>query len=881
MRKFIMILFLLMATNANAQYKNVFNPMSGKWDFVGVSAVGDLVSGLCTANQILKKNVGNTAWACSADNASGGSAGTAPADVDYLVVTANGTLSAEVVIGKVDDTVIVANGTTWQAKAVADCDDSSGNHLNYDTGANSFSCGTSSSASGGDVISAGDCADGACGDGSSDGGTYYRLYDGDSNYAQLDTVNLSGDRTLNLPNVTGTLLAREQIDTSAEIELIVTNETGSAGSLVFSNGPTLSSPTISDIRTVDGGTIRDNNVNEQIIFSTTASAVNEFTVKNAATGNAPQLQATGGDTDVSIALVPKGAGRVTISTDLTITGDDLFMTTNTDRFVLMADGTNYNPEAINLGTDTVGDFVNSITAGNGVSSTGAASGENISHTLAVVLKTVGENAVGTTNSVSGLEFESAELTMLQGCGDGQILKWEETDDKWHCTADDSAGSITGTDMHVMFFDGADSPAGDAGMTYNKTTNVLTLTGSVVVADEVYNATDWNGETDVPTKNAVRDKIETISATEVNNLETITTGIATTEIPIGTAANTVVYAALSGQATMTNGGVVTVNDVTCTNCLTVTEVASADLATNVSDADFGDITVASGVWAVDPNAVVLETDTSGAYVANLTATAEETTVSGGGAENATITIGLPDNVEIDGTLHIVGAVTTNSTVAVNTAGVKLTGSNGALTFLGLGTGADESLTLDVNGTTNMAVFLTTTGVTNAVFEKINLSVIANEATDATLVLEADDSDDTNDTWTIESEAADNDLSIVVGATEQVKLPAAGGVVITGDGTQSTITEGVVVNNGNGTDEDDDFTVKASGGTYEIDAGGGTLMSTTNDAGWTAVDQTDNQACTTGCTSACLFGVANATGTAVTGIVSCADTTADTCVCMGPS
>lgn len=45
-----------------------------------------------------------------------------------------------------DDNVMVGNGTTWQSKAIADCDDSGGNHLNYDTGTNAFSCGTSGGA---------------------------------------------------------------------------------------------------------------------------------------------------------------------------------------------------------------------------------------------------------------------------------------------------------------------------------------------------------------------------------------------------------------------------------------------------------------------------------------------------------------------------------------------------------------------------------------------------------------------------------------------------------------------------------------------------------------------------------------------------------------
>ncbi len=42
--------------------------------------------------------------------------------------------------------------------------------------------------------------------------------------------------------------------------------------------------------------------------------------------------------------------------------------------------------------------------------------------------------------------------------------------------DDMPGgsTITGTDTHVLFFDGADNPAGDAGMTYNKTTDTLTV-----------------------------------------------------------------------------------------------------------------------------------------------------------------------------------------------------------------------------------------------------------------------------------------------------------------------------------------------------------------------------------------------------------------------
>lgn len=63
----------------------------------------------------------------------------------------------------------------------------------------------------------------------------------------------------------------------------------------------------------NGNSINDENDNEQIKFATTASAVNEMTATNAATGNAPELSATGGDTNVDLNLTPKGIGRVTLN----------------------------------------------------------------------------------------------------------------------------------------------------------------------------------------------------------------------------------------------------------------------------------------------------------------------------------------------------------------------------------------------------------------------------------------------------------------------------------------------------------------------------------------------------------------------------------------
>jgi hypothetical protein len=62
----------------------------------------------------------------------------------------------------------------------------------------------------------------------------------------------------------------------------------------------------------DAHGINDENGNEQIIFQTTSSAVNQFDITNAATGSGPKLQATGGDTNIDLDIEAKGTGHVTV-----------------------------------------------------------------------------------------------------------------------------------------------------------------------------------------------------------------------------------------------------------------------------------------------------------------------------------------------------------------------------------------------------------------------------------------------------------------------------------------------------------------------------------------------------------------------------------------
>ena len=100
------------------------------------------------------------------------------------------------------------------------------------------------------------------------------------------------------------------------------------------NGPTLSSTgddTNIDINITPKGTgrtvvgalsatsprvitgVNDTNGNELLKVTATASAVNELTLANAATGNGPTLSSTGDDTNIDINITPKGTGAVNIS----------------------------------------------------------------------------------------------------------------------------------------------------------------------------------------------------------------------------------------------------------------------------------------------------------------------------------------------------------------------------------------------------------------------------------------------------------------------------------------------------------------------------------------------------------------------------------------
>jgi hypothetical protein len=111
---------------------------------------------------------------------------------------------------------------------------------------------------------------------------------------------------------------------------VLTADSSATGGLSWSSLPvtltntvTLSNKTLTSPRFADGGFIADANGNEMVIFDTVASAVNELTIGNAATGTNPFIAASGGGTNISINLIPKGTGQVQSN------GIDILTQTNT------------------------------------------------------------------------------------------------------------------------------------------------------------------------------------------------------------------------------------------------------------------------------------------------------------------------------------------------------------------------------------------------------------------------------------------------------------------------------------------------------------------------------------------------------------------------
>jgi hypothetical protein len=98
------------------------------------------------------------------------------------------------------------------------------------------------------------------------------------------------------------------LDSTVSITGLSTTATGTVLTLTDS-----SINSTQDIRLPTAKAIADDSGNEYLKFAKTASAVNEITITNSATGNSPDLSVTGGDTNVGLSITTKGTGLIKLN----------------------------------------------------------------------------------------------------------------------------------------------------------------------------------------------------------------------------------------------------------------------------------------------------------------------------------------------------------------------------------------------------------------------------------------------------------------------------------------------------------------------------------------------------------------------------------------
>ena len=208
--------------------------------------------------------------------------------------------------------------------------------------------------------------------------------------------SITNTGTLTLPTSTDTLVGRATTDTLTNKSVSLTTNTVTGTLAEFNTAlsddnfvsltgtETLTNKTLTSPKI--GTSVLDTNGNELLLLTATASAVNELTLANAATTGRPTISATGTDTNIGIAITPKGTGTILVGNSIIPSADgtmdlgssaakfrDLYLSSSsffmgTTKVTMHADG------YLQFNTDSAGGYpggsnVKVATATNGVAPT--------------------------------------------------------------------------------------------------------------------------------------------------------------------------------------------------------------------------------------------------------------------------------------------------------------------------------------------------------------------------------------------------------------------------------------------------------------------------------------------------------------------------------
>ncbi len=442
------------------------------------------------------------------------------------------------------------------------------------------------------------------------------------------------NKSVVIPNASGTVVVSASgplsIDANGNISCATctTSGGGSGGAVDSLNGlngalnianasGSGSTITIDDASTVNKGIASFNSSN----FTVSAGAVN--TVQNISVTAAPSF--------AGLTL----SGNLSIGTNSIVTGGATIGSTELD----VLDGGIDETEVTGVITD--------VTAGNGLTGGGASGNATLNvvsanggivvtpDNIALTLQPSGDGLSTTTSSGSGLEILAGGITLLQGCSDGQVLKWNETSDTWGCAAD-AGGTGVGDDILV-------NGSNANGANFLDTASSGTATGVT-----------WALNT-TPSPNEVSISIANASATQAGS---VTTGVQTFagDKTFNNAVTITGLFTANGNITLETGDTITVNgdavsDFTGTG-LTVTGGAlQTTLGTSIDSSEIVDGTIVG-------------TDIAAATIANSNLVNSSLTVTAGNG----LTNGGSVSLGGSTTLNIASA---NGGIAVNADNIALT------------------------------------------------------------------------------------------------------------------------------------------------------------------------------------------------------------------
>jgi hypothetical protein len=403
----------------------------------------------------------------------------------------------------------------------------------------------------------------------------------DGNETTLTVANPTGDRTITLPDATGTVALVAGSDTQ-----VLFNDGGSAlgGDAGLTYNKSNDSLTITGDLAVNGADITTSSTGTATVFNTNATTLN---VGGAATSLT--IGATTGTAHIRNAQTRLGNTVATITTtsgastnNLTITPFGNLILSPTSSVMGLNGATGCSLTVSNLQ--------------NGLGTFDFGGGD-----VYLGIKT-NESAVTTSVNIiwegSGPDGNETTLTVANPTGDRTI------------TLPDATGTVAlvaGSDTQVLFNDGGSALGGDSGLTYNKTTDSLTITGDLAV----------NGA-DITTTSTGTATVFNTNATTVN---------------MAGAGTTVSIGAVTGTTTINNANT----------------VVTGDLAVNGADIT----TSSTGTATVfNTNATTLNV---GGAATTVTIGASNATINlGGGTTGATVNV--KGNLVVDGTTTTINSTT---------------------------------------------------------------------------------------------------------------------------------------------------------------------------------------------------------------------------------